>query len=209
MTYYYLKPKFKIYPDELKDILLALGVLTLSFWILMSRGVFFNGNYGVLFLTLITAFLSVLIAFFLHEMAHKYVAIKYGYPAAFKAWKMGLLIAFFSSFIGFLFAAPGAVYIYGFPSVKENGKISAAGPTTNLIAGFSLLAGALLIQNSLIVQILLQIAYLNFFLAFFNLLPIGPMDGLKILRWNLPIYAFLFVLSIAGIGFFYLPFFIH
>ncbi len=202
MNYYYQRPKFRFYPEEKRDIPLALGVLTVAFWILMSGGVRFSHLSLISFLT---ALLSVLIAFFLHEMAHKYVAMRYGYPAAFRAWKMGLLIALFSSFVGFLFAAPGAVYIYGYPSIKENGKISAAGPITNIIAGYSLLIGALLTPYYPTVVVMLQISYLNFFLAFFNLLPIGPMDGVKIMRWNLPVYIALFALAILGVGLFYLP----
>jgi len=194
--------KFRFYPEEKKDIILAILVLTFSFYILISRFLLFHGIINLL--DLLTAFLAVLIAFFLHEMAHKYVAFKYGYPAAFKAWKMGLLIAFLSSFIGFLFAAPGAVYVYGFPSRDENGKISAAGPITNIIAGFSLLGLSFIMPYHYLFAMLAYIASLNFFLAFFNLLPIGPMDGVKILAWNLPLYIILLALSIIGFSSFYI-----
>ncbi len=193
---------FRFYPEEKKDIALALLVLTFSFYILISRNLLFQGIISLL--DLLTAFLAVLIAFFLHEMAHKYVAFKYGYPAAFRAWKMGLLIAFLSSFIGFLFAAPGAVYVYGYPSKDENGKISAAGPITNIIAGFTLLGLAFIMPFHYLSAMLAYIASLNFFLAFFNLLPIGPMDGVKIFTWNLPIYILLLALSIIGFASFYI-----
>ena len=193
---------FRFYPEEKRDIALALLILTFAFYILISRYLLFHGIINLL--DLLTAFLAVLIAFFLHEMAHKYVAFKYGYPAAFRAWKMGLLIAFLSSFMGFLFAAPGAVYVYGFPSKDENGKISAAGPITNIIAGFSLLGAAFIMPFHYLFAMFAYIASLNFFLAFFNLLPIGPMDGVKILNWNIYIYIVLLVLSIAGFASFYI-----
>ncbi len=201
MTYPYIRPRFRFYRDEIKDIFLAIAVLTLAFAILISP--FPRGPLSLF--DFIVAFIAVLTAFFLHEMAHKYMAFKYGYPAAFRAWKTGLVIALLSSFIGFLFAAPGAVYIYGYPSREENGKISAAGPTTNIIGGYAFLLIALFLNSylgyvSILSFILIYIASLNFFLAFFNILPIGPMDGLKILNWNVLFFILLFILSIGGLG---------
>jgi Zn-dependent protease len=183
---------------ELREIALAIGILTLAFAFLISPfpyGPITLVHFGV-------AFIAVLTAFFLHEMAHKYVAFKYGYPAAFKAWKTGLLIAVISSFMGFLFATPGAVYIYGYPSKEENGKISLAGPLTNIVAGFVFLLITWIITQAtanLLAYVLLYIANLNFFLALFNTLPIGPMDGLKIMRWNIGAFIILLLLSITGL----------
>jgi len=198
MNYPYIRPKFRFYPGELREIGLAIGVLTLSFAFLISPFPY----APITLLHFVVAFIAVVTAFFLHEIAHKYMAFKYGYPAAFKAWKTGLLIALISSFIGFLFAAPGAVYIYGFPTKEENGKISMAGPLTNIIAGFVFLLiawFASLWNIRLISYILLYVANLNFFLALFNTLPIGPMDGLKIIRWNVGVFILLLILSVLGL----------
>ncbi len=205
MTYPYIRPRFRFYRDEVKDIILAIAALTLAFAILISPF-----PYGSLSLfDFIVAFIAVVTAFFLHEMAHKFMAFKYGYPAAFRAWKMGLLIALLSSFVGFLFAAPGAVYIYGYPSRQENGKISAAGPITNIIGGYIFLLIAIALNFrlgyiSILSFIFIYIASLNFFLAFFNTLPIGPMDGLKILNWNALVFALLFILSLGGLAITYI-----
>ena len=35
-----------------------------------------------------------------HEIGHKYVAMKYGYQSEFKAWPLGLVIALATAFIG-------------------------------------------------------------------------------------------------------------
>jgi Zn-dependent protease len=147
--------------------------------------------------------LAVFTGFLLHEMAHKYMAFRYGYPAAFQAWFQGLLIALAMSLIGFLFAAPGAVMVYGMPGRRENGIISAAGPATNLVVGFALLVLSIFVSPATFV--LSYVAYFNFFLAFFNLLPIPPMDGTKILSWNVAVYAILLVGAIGGIAYFYIP----
>ncbi len=195
MSYSYnLRPKFRFYKEEVRDIILAVGVLTLAFTFLISGFPF----YSITTMDFLVAFLSVITAFFLHEMGHKYLAFRYGYPAAFRAWRTGLLIALISGFFGFLFAAPGAVYIYGYPTREENGKISAVGPATNIVAGFAFLLLAHII-GGVWGYVSVYIAGLNFFLAFFNLLPIGPMDGLKIFRWSVAVYFSLFVLSIAGL----------
>ena len=199
MSYSYnLRPRFRFYGEEIRDIAIAVSVLTLAFAFLISRfpyGPLSVYDFGI-------AFISVITAFFLHEMAHKYLAFRYGYPAAFRAWNMGLLLALISGFFGFLFAAPGAVYVFGYPTKEENGKISAAGPATNILAGFIFLILGFLLTHPWDF-VCAYIAGLNFFLAFFNLLPIGPMDGLKIYRWNLGVYITLFITSLIGLFFTY------
>ncbi len=189
---YYSRPKFKFYPKEIRDLTIAMIVLTLALSLVLGHFKFY--------IYLPIAFLAVITGFFTHEMSHKYVSIKYGYPAAFRAWNTGLLIALITSFFGFLFAAPGAVVVYGAPSREENGRISAAGPISNLVIGSFFFALAIIFsQNSLLFLISFYIFYLNFFLAFFNLLPIPPMDGLKILHWNIGIYITLLILSLIGV----------
>lgn len=200
MSYPYIRPRFKIYPEERRDIGVAVTVLTLSFFVVISSPFHATSSLFVILYNLLISFLSVITAFFTHEMAHKYMAIKYGYPAAFKKWNIGLLLALISSFFGFIFAAPGAVYIYGYPSRRENGIISSAGPATNIIVGSILLTISYFTENLLHIS-LRYIAQLNFFISFFNLLPIPPMDGIKILRWRIDIYAILIILSLAGLIF--------
>ncbi len=59
------------------------------------------------------ALLTVGIGFILHEMAHKFVAIRYGYWAEFVKDNTMLLIAVvMAALVGFVFAAPGATVIY-------------------------------------------------------------------------------------------------
>ncbi len=196
MTYYYLRPRFRFYPREVRDILLAVAILILAFSLVMGGIAHF-----VEFIPVAT--LAVLTGFFLHEMAHKYMAFRYGFPAAFQAWFIGLVIALAMSPLGFLFAAPGAVVIHGMPSKRENGIISAVGPLTNLVLGFSLLSVALFSPPGLVFY-LVYVAYFNVFLAFFNLLPIPPMDGTKILAWNPVVYAILLIASLGGMAVFYI-----
>jgi Zn-dependent protease len=77
-----------------------------------------------------------------------------------------------------VFAAPGAVYIYGLTDEKKDAKISLSGPLANMIVAVSSLA---LFRFSLI-PLLAQVAYVSAFIGVFNLLPFGPLDGAKIFR---------------------------
>jgi len=51
--------------------------------------------------------LGVGTGFILHEMAHKFVALHFGYLAEYQANMTGLFLAVVLSFVGFIFAAPG------------------------------------------------------------------------------------------------------
>jgi Zn-dependent protease len=113
---------------EIRDITISMLVIA---------GVFayvFSGDTQSNFLYLIpVTLIAVGFGFVFHELAHKFVAIKYGFHAEYRLWTWGLVLAIISAAVGFVFAAPGAVYIYGYDiSREENGKISIAGPLTNI-----------------------------------------------------------------------------
>lgn len=118
---------------EVRDILISMLVITLVFAYLFS-----GRNFQVLYSSVIipVTFIAVGMGFVLHELAHKFVAIRYGFWAEYRLWIEGLFLALISAALGFVFAAPGAVYIHGeYISKEQNGKISLAGPATNIILG--------------------------------------------------------------------------
>ena len=88
----------------------------------------------------------------LHELAHKFTAMHYGYWAEFRKDNQMLLIAVvLAALAGVVFAAPGATVIYGDRIDKrENGLISAAGPATSLALALVFLVLYLLALGSLI-----------------------------------------------------------
>ncbi len=90
---------------------------------------------------------------------------------------------------GIVFAAPGATVIYGSNLTKrENGRISASGPVTNLLLIVPFVALALF-GGDLLSIIGVMGWKVNAMLASFNLLPVGPLDGKKVLAWNPGIFV--------------------
>lgn len=161
--------------------------------------------------------------FIIHEISHKAVAQHFGCWAEFRKWVPGLVISIATallSFGTFIFLAPGAVHILAYNNLtkKENGLISLSGPASNL-----LLAALFLIPYSFrhisgnsaefIWQInLFGISFIsypynlpallgrlgfqmNLWLAAFNLIPYGPLDGAKIMAWNRTVWGLLTAVS--------------
>lgn len=187
---------------EIFHLMISVTVLTIAFSFAIIRIENLMWNLSS-FLTIIPqSFLAIVTAFVCHELAHKYMGQKYGYWSEFRMFPQGLLLALvFGVFFGIVFAAPGAVQIYGSPRKKEYGHISLAGPLTNI--GISLVALSIFTFTSgLIGSIAFFIGYINIFLALFNLLPFGPFDGRKVMSWRFDIWISVFILTIVFFGFY-------
>ena len=138
----------------------------------------------------IISLLTVGLGFLLHEIAHKIVAQRYGCWAEFRADDRMLIFAIIGAmFFGFVFAAPGAVWIRGHVTNKKNGIISLAGPMTNIILALIFLSLIIFLIPSGIISIIASYGFqINAFIALFNMIPFMNLDGAKILRWNKIIY---------------------
>ena len=120
---------FKFTSNEIRDLIIAFIFISLSFAIASS-----GRNPSAIIQILPYILVGVGAGFIFHELGHKFVSMKYGYWAEFKLWPQGLLFALITSFFGFVFAAPGAVYTYANHITNEiKGKISIAGPIVNII----------------------------------------------------------------------------
>src|SRR5215467_9844149 len=96
---------------EIRSIIVA--------WIVLSFGWTYgyiiglvNGANTLEFI--VAGFIATATGFILHEMGHKFVAIRHGYVANFRLWTWGLLLTLGTVVLSggnFLFGAPGAVYI--------------------------------------------------------------------------------------------------
>jgi Zn-dependent protease len=200
---------------EEADLFIAWMAISLSFAIIKIAPYGILGPVGPVSLVtaliyLGIALLTVGIGFILHEMAHKFTAIRYGYWAEFRKDNNMLLVAVaLASLVGFVFAAPGATIIYTNASDvrglsrEQNGKISAAGPVVNLLlcipfAALLFIAGGLTSLNgNILAQIGLAGIQINAMIAAFNMLPISILDGNKVFSWNIPVF---FILILAAFG---------
>lgn len=191
---------------EIKDLTIAIIVITLLFTFMFYRDV--GGSIDTFIILIPISLLTVGLSFILHEMGHKIVAQKYGFFAEFRKWNTGLIIAIITALFGFIFLAPGAVYIGSYTGIitdEENGKISLAGPIVNIVLAIIFLLIGLSLKPIITmsnINIMIYIVLLctigfsvNSFLALFNLLPIPMLDGSKVIKWNTPLWLISIVLS--------------
>ena len=184
----------KFSQKEIKDLLIAWFLVSLAFAILFS-----GLSLSFLFLiSFIISGLTVGIGFLLHELMHKYFAQKYGLTAEFHASYNMLFLAILFSFFGFIIAAPGAVFIKGEATMEKNGKISLAGPLTNIVLAFLFLIPILLFSFEGILGLFFNYGlFINSLLALFNLIPARPFDGRKVYVWNKGVYVITALLALS------------
>lgn len=175
---------------ELRDILISVVVLSLAFTIMYRDNDFVTGflwryGDGAVYAGLFGMSLAlVTVSFLFHELGHKFMAQKAGLWSEYRMYPMGLVLALLMSMIGFLFAAPGAVCIAGNMSKETNGKVSIAGPMVNIALAAITLVCCMTFNGSWVVVPCYLLASLNAFLAVFNLIPVHPLDGSKVMAWN-------------------------
>jgi len=168
---------------------------------LSHRVIFANMNSAVL--QIIVLILSAT----LHEVAHGYVAYALGDPTAKYAGRLTLnplvhleLVGSFLLPLG-LYILSGGAFVFGWakpvpynPYNLKAGKwgpsiVAVAGPLTNLLLA---LVFGLIVRLGItnlsepFIAVAILIVYLNCLLAIFNLIPIPPLDGSKILFTLIP-----------------------
>jgi Zn-dependent protease len=188
--------------EEIRDILISVLVVALIFSYSYS-------NPKQTFVLFPYYLIIVVLSFLFHELAHKSVARKFGCISFYKMWTTGLLLSLVFMLIGAKIIIPGAVVIYpftfgrwGFKRIKltaqEIGIISVSGILVNIFIAIVSrpFVGLFSIQNF---DFFFALSYINSFLAFFNLLPIPPLDGSKVIVWK-PWFWF-FLIAIAAVLF--------
>lgn len=193
---------------ELRDIAIATLVISIAFsWGSVVSS--FNSDFSIAVKGFLTALLAVGTGFIIHELAHRFMARKFGAEAKFVAWRNGLIIAVATAVLtggGFVFAAPGAVQIkpklhsrwYKLDhraELEEIGIVGIAGPITNLILVFVFA----LLQSITNLNIFGTAAGINAWLALFNSLPIPPLDGSKVITWDMKAWVLLMAVSVMSL----------
>jgi len=182
--------------DEIKDLVVALAITIL---------IFSSGMYRQPILSLVTVLSNpklllyvitvVTISLVPHEFLHKYVAMKLGYPARYMLSKRLALLSLISILLPFKIIATGYVAVFSWYPIprRDEGLIAVAGPTINLILALATTTLYVVLGNFL----LWFIAWINSLILFFNLLPIPPLDGWRILKWSFKLWITIFLISIA------------
>ena len=212
------EPSLRFSAQEIQDLLIAWVALGLAFAIFFAGGgnaaiALVTGSPTAFVIALVVSLLTAGIGFLFHELGHKVVAVRYGNIAAFKAEYNMLFLAIMSAFLGFIFAAPGAVHHRGRLTERQHGLIALAGPAVNLVLAVvfvPLWLGGAALGIDLLELLGGRGLAVNLFLAAFNMIPIGALDGKTIVGWSKAVWAAVFLPSIAvtvyvvfvlGIGF--------
>jgi Zn-dependent protease len=137
-------------------------------------------EFGSFFEILPMALFAVGTAIFAHEFIHDMVANKYGVDTRFEIWPLGVGFMLLSVFFGGVFAAFMNSEIKG--KTKEHGVIYLVGPLINLLLAviffrISYFGGSLGLLGRFG-------AAINITIAAYNLLPMKPVDGYYIYKWN-------------------------
>ena len=161
-----------------------------------------SSEYNNFFISIVATLMALFVAMPFHEFAHAFAAKREGdYTAvAYKRYTLAPLAHF--NLWGFLF-----LFIFGFgwanpvpvdPRNFKRGKksefmVAVAGIVMNLLLGTAFLFIYMILEKfspkflfttlygNLLTEFLLVSVSLNFMLAFFNLLPIYPLDGYNII----------------------------
>lgn len=172
-----------------------MGVSVISAWQEIRNG--FDFSY---LLSLLLSVVPSLLCITLHELSHGLVAYRLGDPTAKNAGRLTLnplkhldpigLLMMMTVHVGW--AKPVPVNMYRFENPKKGMAITAlAGPAMNvLITIVFLFAYGLLFRplkgDGIVLEMVYLTAYLSISFAIFNLLPISPLDGSKVLFSVLP-----------------------
>jgi Zn-dependent protease len=179
--------------NEIKDLLISVLALAL---------IFSSFQIDLIPMTLFV----VILVFFSHELGHKFLAQHYGLAAEYRMWLWGIILGLIVAILpgGFVFVAPGAVYIshrreFAFQvsrlTRRQYGLINFIGPLINIIVGVAMITLNFFVP----LELFILTARVSLFLAMFNLIPIPPLDGSKIFAWDRRLWGLAFAISLIGL----------
>ncbi len=151
-------------------------------------------------------FLVLFFSIILHEIAHGYTALKLGDPTAYQQGRLTMNPLPHIDPIGTIFLPlflwiSNSPFLFGWAKpvpvnplffrkpTRDMAIVASAGPLTNLIiaSGFALVLRIKLFHNlPMSYEVIRFGVVINTILAVFNLIPIPPLDGSRILAFFLP-----------------------
>lgn len=144
-----------------------------------------------------TRFLVMVVAFTIHELAHAVVADRLGDPTPRRMGRLTLnpvahlhpIGSLMLLLVGFGWAKPVLVNPLNLRGDRHAAMalVAAAGPLSNVaLALLAVLPLRLVAPGSVAGAFLAEFVFINLALAFFNIIPIPPLDGFKVLLGGLP-----------------------
>ena len=186
------KPKiFWFSSIEVKHLLVGIVLVSLVGISFITRSILFSQPAMLLIES--TVFI---LSFIAHELSHKFVAQKFGLWAEFRLSISGALITLISVLLPLKVIAPGSVVIGGMADKETVGRTAFSGPLVNVILSVAFLVGAVASPIGVLYDSLLFGAWFNAYLAIFNLLPFGALDGWKVFWWSRRNWALIFSVSV-------------
>lgn len=155
----------------------------------------------------IFSIIVLLMSVIVHEVAHGYAALAFGDPTAKLAGRLTLnplkhLDPFGSVILPLLLFVSGSTFLIGWAKPvminpynlkkprRDEALVALAGPVSNIILalffGLLMRLGPALSLPDSAMYVLSMVVFINLILACFNLVPIPPLDGSKILFSLLP-----------------------
>ncbi len=155
--------------------------------------------------------IPILYALTIHEVAHGWVALRLGDPTAKYAGRLtlnplkhldpiGTLMLFIAK-IGWAKPVPvNPMYLRN--PTRDMALVALAGPTSNFLSAFVFGQIYRVIQGNPVLPYLDTLVfffvYINLILGFFNLIPLAPLDGWRILSYVLPREPWVYTLERSG-----------
>ncbi len=177
-------------------------------WLLIEKELFviITSMSGVSIEFKLFLYVIIVLSAVFHEYAHAFVAYHMGDPTAKNMGRLTLnpiahmdpigtvllplfLLFFVGGFIGY--AKPVPYNPYNLNDAKYgSAKVGVAGPLSNFFIAFLFAMALRFLELGGFTQVAFSwIVYVNIFLGLFNLIPIPPLDGSKILSVFLPSYG--------------------
>ncbi len=215
---------FRYTRREKRDLILAVLVVTLAFAYNDGRETFIPAKWAVNFLVVL---FFVYLSLMFRTAAQKIVALQNGFTTEFRCWPVGLVITAIITLLSngnLLVILPGGIILYHMTllrmgkfrygeNITSRGMIAASGAFANLV--LATIALTFSAQLGIFPELFNELAYINFVLIIFTLLPLPRMDGIHLFFMSRLTYVFVFstlvayiLLTFAGVYSWILAFFI-
>ena len=179
-----------------EDFLISFIVLGLALSIAYRHIISGYSPEKFLFVLLPVGFLSSLIAIGVSYGSMRFLSERYGYRINFTLFTSGIIFALVTSIFGFIISLPGSTRVIGSVNNEIEGKIALSSPLMNIVLG-AILSAFSFISSGTLSEIFIIISGSSLMVAVFSSLPVPPLPGYSILKWNFYIYIIELAFSVT------------